>query len=97
VILAVEPGRATVAPLEPRHRAYDIEVDAHVFMSGALPVRSLLDGGPYPCPVRVVGDANGPRLLEAAVFEGNHAVRSLEPGVPVRWPGVRFGQSGSAI
>jgi hypothetical protein len=34
-------------------------------------------------------------MLEAATFEGNQAIRSLEPG----WvrPVVRFGQTGSAM
>jgi len=37
----------------------------------------------------------GPRLLEAATWEGNQAIRSLEAG----WvrPAIRFGQTGSAM
>jgi hypothetical protein len=70
--------------------------DSLVCLSGNIAQSSLyeeLRDGPWD--VRVAGDAVGPRLLEAATFEGNLAVRSLEPG----WvrPAVRYGQTGSAI
>jgi 2,4-dienoyl-CoA reductase-like NADH-dependent reductase (Old Yellow Enzyme family) len=99
LLLGVEPGRATIAPIESRHLVEDLDVDTHVLMSGSMPDRQLADAMAEVTgvPVRVVGDAAGPRLLEAAVFEGNQAVRSLEPGAPLRWPGARFGQTGSAI
>jgi pyruvate/2-oxoglutarate dehydrogenase complex dihydrolipoamide dehydrogenase (E3) component len=99
LVLSVEPGRASLAPIEHRHRVSELAVDSFVFMSGSVPDRSVADALAETAgvPVRVVGDAVGPRLLEAAVFEGNNAVRSLEPGAAPRWAGVRFGQTGSAI
>ncbi len=70
--------------------------DSLVCLSGNLAQSSLYDelrGGPWE--LCLAGDAVGPRLLEAATFEGNLAIRSLEPG----WtrPAVRYGQTGSAI
>lgn len=97
LVLEVGPGRADIASLEARDQICSLAVDTHVFMSGHLPDRELQSAlAELGVPLRVVGDANGPRLLEAAVFEGNQAVRSLEPGV-ARVRGVRFGQTGSAI
>lgn len=99
LVVSVGPGRAEVAPLEARHAVESIDVDSHVFLSGSVPDRTLAEALLVTAglDVRVIGDAVGPRLLEAAVFEGNHAIRSLEPGALRRLPGVRFGQSGSAI
>lgn len=99
LLVGVGRGRAEIAPIEARDRVTEIPIDSHVLMSGSVPDRTLqvaLCAQPN-VPVRVIGDAVGPRLLEAAVFEGNHAVRSLEPGGLRRVPGVRFGQLGSAI
>jgi hypothetical protein len=65
-------------------------------MSGNMPSADLYEElRDSPWKAVVAGDAVGPRLLEAAIFEGNLAVRSLEAG----WtrPAVRFGQTGSAI
>jgi pyruvate/2-oxoglutarate dehydrogenase complex dihydrolipoamide dehydrogenase (E3) component len=52
----------------------------------------LRDG---PWQVRIAGDAVGPRMLEAATYEGNQAIRSLEPG----WtrPSVQLGPLGTAV
>ncbi len=99
MVVSVAPGRAEIAPLEARHAVESIDVDSHVFLSGSVPDRTLQEAllDTDGVDVRVIGDAVGPRLLEAAVFEGNNAVRSLEPGGTQHWPGVRFGQSGSAI
>ena len=98
LVVSVSPGHAQITPLEARHRVTDLIVDSHVMMSGSVPERSLAESlqAEPGLPVRVIGDANGPRLLEAAVFEGNHAVRSFDKSFPRRIP-VRFGQSGSAI
>jgi hypothetical protein len=46
--------------------------------------------------VQIVGDAAGPRSMEAAIAEGHMAIRSLEPGW-TKPAGLRFGQTGSAI
>lgn len=99
LLVGVGPGHAEIAPIEARDRVTEIPVDSHVLMSGSVPDRTLQSAlaAQADVPVRIIGDAVGPRLLEAAVFEGNHAVRSLEPGALRRVPGVRFGQSGSAI
>ena len=99
MLVSVAAGRVDVAPLEARHSVQSLDVDSHVFLSGAVPDRSLADAlAEHPgLDLRVIGDALGPRLLEAAVFEGNQAIRSLEPGAVRRVAGIRFGQSGSAI
>ena len=46
-----------------------------------------------PWQTRIAGDAVGPRMLEAATYEGNQAIRSLEPG----WsrPNVQLGPLGT--
>ena len=70
----------------------DLKAEAAPIGDRFCPFEQLRDG---PWELRLAGDAVGPRLLEAATFEGNLAVRSLEAG----WvrPAVRFGQTGSAI
>lgn len=98
LVTSVSPGRTQIVALENHQRETELVVDSHVMMSGSVPDRSLAEHllSEPGLPVRVIGDANGPRLLEAAVFEGNHAVRTFDEGFPRRIP-VRFGQSGSAI
>ena len=96
LIHELAPGRAVIAPLEAPQLSEVIEADSFVFLSGNVPDVSLYDELRERFDTRLVGDAVGPRLLEAATFEGNNAVRSLEPGW-VRPLGLKFGQSGSAI
>ena len=96
VITSVLDGVVTFTRPEAPQVAEKITYDDLVTISGNIP-----NTGPYeelrdgPWETRLAGDAVGPRLLEAATFEGNQAVRSLEPG----WvrPTIRFGQSGSAM
>src|SRR5262249_53275386 len=96
-ITELAPGRARIAPLEAPGRAVDLSADTFVFLSGNIGDADLYEQlRPSAFATRLVGDAVGPRLLEAATFEGNLAVRSLEPGWE-RPVGLRFGQTGSAI
>jgi 2,4-dienoyl-CoA reductase-like NADH-dependent reductase (Old Yellow Enzyme family) len=96
VVTSVRDGVVTFAKAESPGETETIAYDDLVTISGNVPDASLyeqLREGPWE--IRAVGDMLGPRLLEAATFEGNQAIRSLEPG----WvrPTVRFGQSGSAM
>ncbi len=96
VITSVRDGVVTFAKPEAPGQTETVAYDDLVTISGNVPNSSLyaqLREGPWE--VRAAGDAVGPRLLEAATFEGNQAIRSLEPG----WarPTIRFGQSGSAM
>ncbi|MCU1656989.1 MAG: oxidase [Pseudonocardiales bacterium] len=96
VVTSVRDGVVTFASPEAPDDEETIAYDDLVTISGNVPEASLFEQlreGPWI--VRVVGDAVGPRLLEAATYEGNQAIRSLEPG----WvrPTIRFGQSGSAM
>jgi 2,4-dienoyl-CoA reductase-like NADH-dependent reductase (Old Yellow Enzyme family) len=96
VVSSVAGGVVTFSRVEAPGDTETLRYDDLVTISGNVPDPSLyeeLRGGPWE--VRVAGDAVGPRLLEAATFEGNQAIRSLEQG----WarPAVRFGQSGSAM
>jgi 2,4-dienoyl-CoA reductase-like NADH-dependent reductase (Old Yellow Enzyme family) len=95
-ITSVRDGFVTFAKLEAPGETEKVACDDLVTVCGNLPNSSLCEElrvGPWE--IRVAGDARGPRLLEAATFEGNQAVRSLEPG----WvrPAIRFGQTGSAM
>jgi hypothetical protein len=96
VVTKVLDGQVTFAKPEAPEHHETASYDDLVAISGNLPEASLfeqLSDGPWE--LRLAGDAAGPRLLEAATFEGNQAIRSLEPG----WtrPAVRFGQTGSAM
>ena len=96
VLTSVADGIARCAPPDAPSRVESVAFDTLVTISGNIPDPALFEElreGPWD--VRLAGDAQGPRLLEAATFEGNLAVRSLEPG----WvrPSVRFGQTGSAM
>jgi 2,4-dienoyl-CoA reductase-like NADH-dependent reductase (Old Yellow Enzyme family) len=96
VLSSVADNVATFASPDAPDRVESVPFDTLVTLSGNVPEAALfveLNGGPWD--VRLAGDAQGPRLLEAATFEGNQAIRSLEPG----WvrPAVRFGQTGSAM
>jgi hypothetical protein len=78
VVLAVAPGSATIAPIDAPHRCKELEVNSFVFMSGHLPDYGLLDSFMgSPARVVTVGDANGVRLLDAAIAEGAMAPRVL--------------------
>jgi 2,4-dienoyl-CoA reductase-like NADH-dependent reductase (Old Yellow Enzyme family) len=96
VVSSVAGNVATFAsPDDPKHEQ-SIPFDSLVTLSGNVAESALyeqLQTGPWL--VRLAGDAQGARLLEAATFEGNQAVRSLETG----WarPAIRFGQTGSAM
>jgi 2,4-dienoyl-CoA reductase-like NADH-dependent reductase (Old Yellow Enzyme family) len=96
VVTSVRDGLVTFARPEAPGQPETAGYDDLVTISGNVPDPSLyeqLRAGPWE--LRLAGDAVGPRLLEAATFEGNQAIRSLEP----EWtrPAVRFGQTGSAM
>lgn len=96
IVSSVEGNVARFASPEAPDREESVPFDTLVTVSWNLPEASLFEQlrtGPWE--VRIAGDAQGPRLLEAATFEGNQAVRSLESG----WirPAIRFGQTGSAM
>jgi 2,4-dienoyl-CoA reductase-like NADH-dependent reductase (Old Yellow Enzyme family) len=97
IVTSVEDGVLTfTSPEATDGRPATIAFDSLVVVSGNLPEAALyeqLRDGQWE--VRIAGDAVGPRLLEAATYEGNQAIRSLEPG----WvrPSVRLGPSGQAV
>jgi hypothetical protein len=96
VVTSVAEGKAIFARPEAPGDIEIVDFDHLVTIGGNVPSYDLFEQlrtGPWD--VRLAGDANGPRLLEAATFEGNQAIRSLEPG----WvrPNVRFGVGGSAM
>ena len=96
VVTSVRDGVVTFARPEAPGAADKVTYDDLVTVCGNVPRADLYEElrlGPWE--TRLAGDAVGPRLLEAATFEGNQAIRSLEPG----WarPAIRFGQSGSAM
>jgi 2,4-dienoyl-CoA reductase-like NADH-dependent reductase (Old Yellow Enzyme family) len=95
LVHALEPGRATIAPLAAPGRLRVLEVNTVVFMSGAVPDADLiadLEGLPN---LYVIGDAAGPRTLEAAIAEGSLAASRFEAGWQRRtW--VRY-SGGSSI
>ena len=97
IVLEVGERSAVIAPIDGQHRTTRLDVDSVVALSGNLPRLDLADAlQPTTRRVQIVGDAAGPRMLEAAITEGQMAVRSLEPGW-VKPPGLRFGHTGSAI
>jgi 2,4-dienoyl-CoA reductase-like NADH-dependent reductase (Old Yellow Enzyme family) len=96
VITSVADGKVTFEKPEAPGDAETVDFDYLVTIGGNVPNYDLyeeLRTGPWM--VRTAGDASGPRLLEAATFEGNQAIRSLEPD----WvrPNIRFGVGGSAM
>jgi 2,4-dienoyl-CoA reductase-like NADH-dependent reductase (Old Yellow Enzyme family) len=96
VVSSVRDGVVTFARPESPQDVETLGYDHLVTISGNVPNADLyeeLRTGPWE--TRIAGDAVGPRLLEAATWEGNQAVRSLEAG----WirPAIRFGQTGSAM
>jgi len=96
VISSVADGKVAFERPEAPGVAEILDFDYLVAVGGNVPSYDLFEElrtGPWE--VRLAGDANGPRLLEAATFEGNQAIRSLEPG----WirPNIRFGVGGSAM
>jgi 2,4-dienoyl-CoA reductase-like NADH-dependent reductase (Old Yellow Enzyme family) len=95
LVVSVAPGHAVVTHLDARDRLTKVDVESFVFMSGHVPDTSLqiaLEGHP---DVVIVGDALGPRGLEAAIADGAQAARGLEPGwTRPRW--VRY-QTGSSV
>jgi 2,4-dienoyl-CoA reductase-like NADH-dependent reductase (Old Yellow Enzyme family) len=96
VVTSVADGVARFVPPDDPSRVESVAFDTLVTISSNVPDPTLFEAlrdGPWE--VRLAGDAQGPRLLEAATFEGNLAVRSLEPDC-VR-PAVRYGQTGSAM
>jgi 2,4-dienoyl-CoA reductase-like NADH-dependent reductase (Old Yellow Enzyme family) len=96
VLLEVGPGRATIANVDAHQRATKVEVDTFVFLSGNIPQRNLFDElGDAGVRAKAIGDANGPRMLEAAILEGYLAARSLEPSW-VTPTGMRYGVLASA-
>ncbi|HEY2165557.1 MAG TPA: FAD-dependent oxidoreductase [Jatrophihabitantaceae bacterium] len=96
VVNSVRDGVVTFCRPESSDSVESIDYDVLVAISGNVPNTELYEDlrtGPWQ--TRLAGDAVGPRLLEAATWEGNQAVRSLEAG----WvrPAIRFGQTGSAM
>jgi 2,4-dienoyl-CoA reductase-like NADH-dependent reductase (Old Yellow Enzyme family)/thioredoxin reductase len=96
VVSSVAGNIVRFASPEAPKREESFAFDSLVTISGNVPETALFEElrrGPWQ--VRLAGDAQGARLLEAATYEGNQAIRSLETG----WvrPAVRFGQTGSAM
>jgi 2,4-dienoyl-CoA reductase-like NADH-dependent reductase (Old Yellow Enzyme family) len=96
VVTSVAGNVVRFASPDAPDRESALPFDSLVTLSGNVGESALFEQlreGPWA--VRLAGDAQGPRLLEAATFEGNEAIRSLEAG----WsrPAVRFGQTGSAM
>ena len=95
LVHALEPGKATIAPLAAPDRLQVLEVGTVVFMSGAVPDAGLIAGLEGIDDLYVIGDAAGPRTLEAAIAEGSLAPSRFEPGWQRRtW--VRY-SGGSSI
>lgn len=80
LVHAVEPGKATVAPLAAPHRLQVLDVDTFVFMSGAVPDHALAAELEGIQNLFVIGDALGPRTLEPAIAEGSLAAVRFEEG-----------------
>lgn len=96
VLLEVGPGQATIANVDAQHRPTFVEADTFVFLSGNVPQRQLFDElTDAGLRAKAIGDANGPRMLEAAILEGYLAARSLEPSW-VAPTGMRYGVLASA-
>jgi 2,4-dienoyl-CoA reductase-like NADH-dependent reductase (Old Yellow Enzyme family) len=95
LVVRVAPGSATICHLDARHREEQLAVEHFVFMSGHVPDDSLplaLAGRPN---VITIGDALGPRLMEAAFADGFNAARQLEKDWQ-RPTWIRF-STGSAV
>ncbi|HEX4250815.1 MAG TPA: FAD-dependent oxidoreductase [Pseudonocardia sp.] len=95
VLHRLAPGRAEVAPYEAPQRAFELEFDDVVLLSGGVPDRELQTELARVAPVlRVIGDASSPRRLEVALVEGRQSVDSLTAD----WarPFARYGWGGSA-
>ncbi|MFE9924350.1 FAD-dependent oxidoreductase [Streptomyces sp. NPDC005774] len=80
LVHAVEPGRATVAPIAAPDRIQELEVNTFVFMSGAVPDHALTAELEDIPELYVIGDALGPRTLEPAITEGSLAAARFEEG-----------------
>jgi thioredoxin reductase len=97
IVLEVGEDYAVIAPVDGVHRSTKLSIDSVVAMNGHVPAGDLPQTAPdFIERIQIVGDAAGPRSLEAAIAEGQMAIRSLEPGW-AKPPGLRFGQTGSAI
>jgi 2,4-dienoyl-CoA reductase-like NADH-dependent reductase (Old Yellow Enzyme family) len=76
-LVRVGGGRALLRSLD-GGRDEDVAAELVVLVAGSLPERSLADAlVGAGCKVLVVGDARGPRYLQAAIHEAHHAVRGL--------------------
>jgi hypothetical protein len=59
-------------------RDEDVAAKLVVLVAGSLPEHALADAlADVACKVLVVGDARGPRYLQAAIHEAHHAARGL--------------------
>jgi 2,4-dienoyl-CoA reductase-like NADH-dependent reductase (Old Yellow Enzyme family)/thioredoxin reductase len=97
IVLEVGEDYAVIAPVDGMHRSTKLQIDSVVAMNGHVPTGDLPELAPDVIErLQIVGDAAGPRSLEAAIAEGQMAIRSLEPGW-IKPAGLRFGQTGSAI
>jgi 2,4-dienoyl-CoA reductase-like NADH-dependent reductase (Old Yellow Enzyme family) len=76
-LVRVGGGRALLRPLDGGPEE-DLAAELVVLVAGSLPERSLADAlAGEGCRVVVVGDARGPRYLQAAIHEAHHAARGL--------------------
>jgi 2,4-dienoyl-CoA reductase-like NADH-dependent reductase (Old Yellow Enzyme family) len=95
LVHAIEPGSATIAPLAAPDRLQVIEVGTFVFMSGAVPDNDFIADLEDVPDLYIIGDAAGPRTLEAAIAEGSLAASRFEADwQPRTW--VRY-SGGSSI
>jgi len=76
-LVQVGGGRALLRSLD-GGRDEDVAAELVVLVAGSLPDRSLSDAlAGAGCRILVVGDARGPRYLQAAIHEAHHAARGL--------------------
>jgi 2,4-dienoyl-CoA reductase-like NADH-dependent reductase (Old Yellow Enzyme family) len=76
-LVAIEPGRATVQPLQ-SERPSTVEADTVVWISPNAPMRTLYDElRQSHKSISLIGDALAPRDLQAAIAEGHRAARGI--------------------
>ncbi len=76
-LVRVGGGRALLRALDGGPEE-ELPAELVVLVAGSLPERSLADAlAGAGCQVLVVGDARGPRYLQAAIHEAHHAARGL--------------------
>jgi NADPH-dependent 2,4-dienoyl-CoA reductase/sulfur reductase-like enzyme len=76
-LVAVAAGRARLRSLDGAGEE-EVAAELVVLVAGGLPERALADElAGLACEVLLVGDARGPRYLQAAIHEAHHAARAL--------------------